>query len=169
MITFTEEILNEKLHFLCSELSQITIVCDHGHRFIRKFDSQQFITEPKRGNATSVLQLFTFGTHFLIVQVQTFINENFCFLRQVHRFWCQFFLVCLCSTRFYGCANNVIMTFFGEHLEGKRWQFSTKLGLIVTLISSNISKTFYLRPLLATLVRVPDVFRHSLLENCSLT
>ena len=77
MITFTEEILNEKLHILYSELSQITIVCDHGHRFIRKFDSQQFITEPKRGNVTSALQLFTFGTHFLIVQVQISLMKTF--------------------------------------------------------------------------------------------
>ena len=47
---------------------QITIVCDHGHRFIGQLDSQRSITDPRRGNVTSIPQPFTFGPQILVVQ-----------------------------------------------------------------------------------------------------
>ena len=76
----------------CRETAfSITIVCDYGHRFIGQLDSKQSFADPKRGNVISTPQLFTFGPQFLVVQAQTFINENICFPSQVHRFWFQIF------------------------------------------------------------------------------
>ena len=68
-------------------LFQIIIVCGHGHRFIGQLDSQRSTADPKCGNVTGTPQSFKFGPQFVVVQTQTFINENFCFPRQVHRFW----------------------------------------------------------------------------------
>ena len=63
---------------------------------------------------------------------------------------------------------NLTMTFFDEPLEGKRWQSSTKVGSIVTSVSSKISKTFDSRSLSAPLAGIPESSRHSLLEYCLL-
>ena len=59
-------------------------MCDYG---TDPLDSL-ILSDPdlKRENVTSTLQSFTFGPQFLVVQTQTFIDENFCFPRQVHRF-----------------------------------------------------------------------------------
>ena len=65
---------------------QITIMCDYGYNSIGQLDSQRSIPDPKCGNVTSTPQTFTFGPQFLVVQTQTFIDENFCFPGQVHRF-----------------------------------------------------------------------------------
>ena len=59
------------------QLFQITIMCDY---------SQRSIPYPKQGNVTSTPQPFTFGPQFLVVQLQTFIDENFCFPGQVYQF-----------------------------------------------------------------------------------
>ena len=61
-----------------------------------------------------------------------------------------------------------IMTFFGEPLEGKRWQSSTKAESIGTSVSSKISETFGSRPLSVTPTGITKISRHSLLEYYSL-
>ena len=113
----------------------------------------------------------TFGPQFLVAQTQIFIDENFCFLGQVHRFrflnfwvWFLFGKILWMSLRRF----NLTMTFFDEPLEGKRWQSSTKAGSIGTSISSKISKTFDSRSLSATLAGISEISRHSLLECYSL-
>ena len=61
----------------CRETTfQITIMCDHGHRFIGNPDSQRSIPDRKRGNVTSTAQPFTFGLQFLVVQTQTLTDEG---------------------------------------------------------------------------------------------
>ena len=60
------------------------------------------------------------------------------------------------------------MTFLDEHLDDKRWQFSTKVELIGTAIFSKIYKIQCSMPLLATLIRIPNISRHFSLEYCSL-
>ena len=69
------------------QVFQITIVCDHEHRFVGQLGSQRSVADLKRGNVTSTPQPFTFGRQFPVVQAQNLINEDFCFPRQVHRFW----------------------------------------------------------------------------------
>ena len=54
-------------------------MCDYGYRSIGQLDSQRSIPDPKRGNVTSTPQTFTIGPQFLVVQTQTFIDEDFCF------------------------------------------------------------------------------------------
>ena len=63
---------------------------------------------------------------------------------------------------------NFMMTFFGEPLESKRWQASTKLGTTGTSIYSKISKTFNSRPLSTMLSGILKISRHSPLDYCSL-
>ena len=63
---------------------------------------------------------------------------------------------------------HLIMTFLDEHLDDKRWQFSTKVELIGTAIFSKIYKIQCSMPLWATLVRIPNISRHFSLEYCSL-
>ena len=61
-------------------------MCDYGYRSVGQLDSQRSIPDAKRGNVTSTPQTLTFGRQFLAVQTQTFIDENFCFPEQLHRF-----------------------------------------------------------------------------------
>ena len=60
-------------------------MCDYGHRFVGQLDSQRSIPDPKRGNMTSTPPPFTFGP-VSCSKTQTFIDENFCFSGQVHRY-----------------------------------------------------------------------------------
>ena len=68
------------------QLFQIIIMCDYRYRSIGQLDCQRSIPDPKRVNVTSTPQTFIFGPQFLVVQTQTFIDENFCFPGQVQRF-----------------------------------------------------------------------------------
>ena len=86
-----------------------------------------------------------FDYSFLVVEAQTFINENM----SLRRF-------------------NFYDDFFWQLLEGKRWQSSTKLGSIGTLISFKTSKTFDLRSLSARLAGIPEISIYSLQEHCLL-
>ena len=54
-------------------------MCHYGYRSIGQLDSQRFIPDQKHGNVTSTPQTFTTGPQFLVVQTQTFIDENFYF------------------------------------------------------------------------------------------
>ena len=152
------------------QLFQITIMCDYGHRFNEQLDSQQSIPYSKRENVTSTPQPFTFGPQFLVLQTKNFIDENFVSLGKCTDSGFKFLSLLLFGKilwislqRFY-----LIMTFFGEPLEGKRWQSSTKVWSIGTSISSKISKSFDSRSLSATLAGIPKISRYSLLEYCSL-
>ena len=43
------------------QLFQVTFVCDYGHRFIAKLDSQQSFADIKSGDVTKSPPRFTFG------------------------------------------------------------------------------------------------------------
>ena len=125
------------------QLFQITIMCDYGYRSIGQLDSQRSIPDPKRGNVTSTPQTFTFGPQFLVVQTQTFIDENFCF--KILSLFLFDKILWMSLRRF-----SLTMTFFDEPLEGRWGQSPTKVGSTGTSISSKISKTFDSRFLSAT-------------------
>ena len=116
---------------------------------------------PKTRECDQLPTIFYMWTkpQFLVVQAQTFINESFCFPRQVHRFWFKILSLFLFNKilRMSLRRFKLIMTFFGELLKGKRWQSSNKVGSIGTSISSKISKTFASRPLSVTLAGIPDI------------
>ena len=143
-------------------------MCDYGYRSIGQLDCQQSIPDPKRVNVISTPQTFIFGPQFLVIQTQTFINENFCFPGQVQRF--RFLILSLflfekilwMSLRRF----NLTMTFFDEPLEGKRWQSSTKVGSIGTSVSFYDFQDFWFKVFVTNTCR--NTRNYSLLEYYSL-
>ena len=127
-----------------------------------QLDSQQSLADIKRGNVTSTPQIFTLVVQHKLSLMKTFVSPGK-FTDSCFTFFSLFLfnkILRMSLRRF-----NFIITSFGKPLEGKRWQSSTKLGSIGTLISFEISKAFDLRSLSARrLAGIPEISVHSLQE-----